>query len=302
MLLASSALVLTLLQQIEEASHAEPPVFQVETLLNTAGLLPAKDYAEQRSDFIKSALRITAAIRDQSSRDIFKAHAAHLLFAHDRPEAVRICREISGRQAISCWSIVDPLEGLRSIAYPKDRTEEEAKFLLEASTVLAAKDSTRAKEMLDKVQKQAEKKPAPKVKRKEAGPAIKAKMDRADRDEISDLERSLLFREVLEVSDTIEDFTDRMLHEGAIAVWFATKREEATASLTAAKLHKTFAEACKREDAQCDSIEGRADCSDNIDIFVQYMAEQKVDPAALRIRHPSLAARALVYKLKERFK
>ena len=52
-----------------------------------------------------------------------------------------------------------------------------------------------------------------------------------------------------------------------ILVWFAANREEATASLTAAKLHKTFAEACKCEDAQCDSIEGRAGCSDNIDVF-----------------------------------
>ena len=47
------------------------------------------------------------------------------------------------------------------------------------------------------------------------------------------------------------------------------------------------------------SIEGRAGCSDNIDGFAQYLAEQKMYPASLRIRHPSLAARAPVFKLKE---
>ena len=61
---------------------------------------------------------------------------------------------------------------------------------------------------------------------------------------------------------------------------FCANGEEAMASFTAAKLHKTFAEACKCEDAQCDSIEGRAGCSDTIDVFTQYLAEQKVDAAA----------------------
>ena len=153
MLLAASALVLT--------------------------LLPLTEYAAERRAFIASALRINAAIRDGRSQIDFQTRGAKLLAVQDRGEARRFCREIRGREAIPCWSVVDPPEGPR-----------------------------------------------------------------------------------------------------VIAVWFAANGEEATASLTAAKLHKTFAEACKCEDAQCDSIEGRAGCSDNIDGVAQYLAEQKVDAAA----------------------
>ena len=65
MLLAVSALVLSLLQQIEEASHAEPPVFQVETLLQTANLLPA---GPERRSILDAAIRANAAVRDTESR------------------------------------------------------------------------------------------------------------------------------------------------------------------------------------------------------------------------------------------
>jgi hypothetical protein len=299
MFLASSVLVLSLLQQIEEASHAEPPIFQVETLLSTARLLRPETYPNQRRAFIESALRINAAIRDEPSRITIKTNAAHLLAVQDRAEARRLCREIPVREAVRCWILVDPLEGLGAMAFPQDHTADEAKFLLSASEILAAADTARAMELMEKLAKRIAKKPPIKPKRTEVNPAIKRRMDRADRDDISDIERSLLFREVLDESDTIEDITERLIHQGAIAVWFAANREEATASLTAAKLHRTFADACKCEDAQCDSIEGRADCSSNIDSFVWYLAEQKVDPTALRIRHPSLAAHALVHKLKE---
>jgi hypothetical protein len=299
MLLAASALVLTLLQQIEEASHAEPPIFQVETLLATARLLPASGYATPRREFIDNALRAITGVRDERSRFRFQTDAAHLLFSQAPGEAARLCREIPGRASISCWSLVDPLEGIRAVAYAEEHSEAEAKFLVEASETLAAADKARADKLLAGL---AKKPAAKKVKRIPVSPVITKKMDRADDETVSDTERSRLFCEVLDESDSIEDITERLTHQAAIAAWFAGNREEATAALAAVKLHKTFAEACKCEDAQCDSIDGRAECSENIDFFAAFLAEQKIDPAVLRIRHPSLAARALVVKLKESLK
>ena len=68
------------------------------------------------------------------------------------------------------------------IAFPTDHSEEERKFLL------AAQNSERAKTILNNL---------PKPKRAAVSPAIKQKMDRADRDDISNVEKLLLFREVL---------------------------------------------------------------------------------------------------------
>ena len=299
MLLASSALVLTLLQQIEEASHAEPPIFQVETLLATAALLSAAAYPEPRREFIDNALRAISGVRDERSRYRFQTNAAHLLFIQAPGEAARLCREIPGRASIACWSLVDPVEGVRAIAYAGDDSEAEAKFLLEASEILATADNARAATLLGKLQQAGKTPTGKKPKRIPVSPAITKKMDRADDEAIGDAERSRLFREVLDESDSIEDITERLAHQAAITTWFAGNREEGTAALAAVKLHKTFAGVCKCEDAQCDSIEGRAECSENIDFFVAFLAEQKIDPAVLRIRHPSLAARALVVKLKE---
>lgn len=287
MLLAATVLVLSLLQRIEEASHAEPPIFQVETLLQTAKVLEG----EQRERFVASALRANAAVRDEESRYTFQMEAAWLL---DKPAAAELCREIRGVMAARCWARVDALEGVRVLSY------FELDLRGEASEILAAKDAERAAAMLGKWQKRG---PAVAKKKPVAVPAeIEAKMARAEEGSISDAERSRVLREVMEASETILDPTERLMHEGLITGWFAENREEATAALAAAKLHRTFASICQCEDGQCDSIQGRAECSENVDAFAEFLAEKKIDPAVLRIRHPSLAARALVVKLKEALK
>lgn len=63
------------------------------------------------------------------------------------------------------------------IVFPTDHSETERKFLL------AAQNSERAKTILNNLPKPVQKKPV-------------EKMDRADRDDISDVEQLLLFREV----------------------------------------------------------------------------------------------------------
>lgn len=302
MMLAAAALVAGLLQQIEEASHAEPPVFQVETLLGTARLLAGEDHAGERRGMIQAAVRAMAAVRDEESRQLFLTEAAFLLAPQDRAEARRLCGEARLPGAIKCWLVIDPLAGLRLASYPKDYSEAETQFRMAASQVLAEQDSKRAAEMLEKLEKQQREAPVVKPKLPGASPAIKAKMDRADRDDVADVEKSRLLREVLEESGSIEDVTDRMMHQAVITAWFAANREEGTATLAAAMLHETFAAACRCEDGQCDSVAGRADCSENIDTFVEYLAENQIDPAVLRIRHPSLAARVLVHQLKEMLK
>jgi hypothetical protein len=291
MILAASVLVMALLQQIEEASHAEPPIFQVETLLQTAEVVSG----EERRRFVEGALRANAAVRDGASREVYVTRAAHLLLKDDVAEAGRLCRGLTGRAGTRCWIPVDVLEGVRTLSY-------EGEFKLEASEVLARRDLERGAALL---KKWTEKTATPVVKRAklaEAGPEIKKKMDRAEAKGVSDAERSRLLREVMEVTESIEDPTDRLFHEAVIAAWFAENREEGTAALAAGKLHKTFAAVCRCEDGQCDSITGRAECSENIDLFAEYLAEKKIDHAGLRIRHPSLAARALVVRLKEALK
>lgn len=290
MLLAVSALVLSLLQQIEEASHAEPPVFQVETLLQTANLLPA---GPERRSILDAAIRANTAVRDTESRAAFQTAVVRLLVKQDAPAAARLCRELEGPPSVRCWMLVDEQEAVRRLSYI-------AEWHAEASLVLTS--GTGARALLEKWEKK-QRPPAP-PKKKEAGPKpeITRKMDRVDKDDVPDLEKSRLLREVMEESDAIEDITERLMHQGFITAWFAAHNEEGTSALAAVKLHKTFAETCRCEDGQCDSIAGRADCSDNIDFFVEYLAEQKIDPAILRIRHPSLAARALVVQLKEALK
>mgnify|MGYP003331101909 CR=1 FL=1 len=119
---------------------------------------------------------------------------------------------------------------------------------------------------------------------------------------VTDAEKSLLFRRVIDISDDISDLTERMMHQGFIAAWYAAHGEEAVAARAAAMSHKTFDLACKCEDIQCDSLEERADCSDMIDTFAKHLHDNQVDYASLRIRHPSLAARTLIVKLKEALK
>lgn len=325
MILAASALVLALLQQIEEASFAEPPVFQVSTLLSATELLPPDRYPDERFGLIQSAVRANAAIRDPRSRYVFLTNAATLLAAQDREEARRFCREIPAEAASRCWSRVDPLEGLRAAvfpgrevlelvtanpellgpllaAFPDKPSKEQAHVLREAAKLAAPHNAALAAEALETLRRAAiaeDRTPPEKKKDIPVSAEIREKMDRADNEALPASEKSALYRAVLDASGSIDGLEDRLAHQGFIAAWFAGNGEESTAALAAAMLQKTFAEACRCEDAQCDSIEGRAGCSDNIDTFVEYLAEQKIDPAALRIRHPSLAARVLVRKLKE---
>ncbi len=297
MMLAAAITVVALLEQIERASHAEPPVFQVETLLMTAERLPVEKYGSERREFLVAARRVSAAVRDEASRAVFQIGAARLMAMQDKEEAAQWCREMTGEAAVRCWGPVDALEGARALQALEKRDELQAA----ARDAVAAGDEKAAEAVLGKWQKQA--KPLVEQKKKEkpkpVGRAVKERMDRIDEDDTTDVERSRLLREVMDLSETIEDVSERLVHEGVIAAWFAEHREEATAALAAAKLHRTFADVCQCEDGQCDSIAGRAECSENIDYFVEYLAERKVDPAALRIRHPSLAARALLQQLKE---
>lgn len=268
MLLETSALVLSLLQDIEAASHAEPPVFQMETLLETARLLPAGTYGKQRREFLESAVRLNAGIHDEASRYLFLTEVALLLTTQDAEEAGRLCRQIPAESAKRCWEGVDPEEGKRLPAAAPQKQKPKAKE-------------------------------PEKPKQARVPAALQAKMNRSEDESLPATTRSQLYREVLDESESIADPLERLMNQGYIAAWFAAQREEATAALAAAKLQKSFAEFCRCEDVQCDSVEGRADCSELVSDFVEYLAQKKIDPAVLAIRHPTVAARVLVYKLKE---
>ena len=65
---ASATLILRLLQQVEEAARAEPPLFQIETLLQTAELLPPKSFPDPRREILVELGRLLPSIRHPESR------------------------------------------------------------------------------------------------------------------------------------------------------------------------------------------------------------------------------------------
>lgn len=331
MLLAATAL-LALLDQIEQAASAEPPLFQVETLLQAADVL---DDTTHRRRFLDGALAAMSGLRHEPSRYTFQAAAAKLLSRDDFEEAARLCRQIpvAQRAKSRCWQflierrkvyeealqdgayylpsivkVVDTrLMSLLMTSFPKrDPSYDDVQLLRQCAKAVAAFNPALADEALallpeklPEAPKRAPPKPPPV---NDALAIAKPLMDRADADGTTDAEKSLLFRRVIDISDDISDLTERMMHQGFIAAWYAAHGEEAVAARAAAMSHKTFELACKCEDIQCDSLEERADCSDMIDTFAKHLHDNQVDYASLRIRHPSLAARTLIVKLKEALK
>jgi len=335
MLLAATAL-LALLDQIEQAASAEPPLFQVETLLQAADALT--DSAHRRR-FLDGALAAISGLRHEPSRYAFQAGAARLMARDDFEEATRLCRQIPAVHSAKsrCWVfLIDHSKGQRKLyeealqdgayylpsivkivdtrlmsllmtEFPRrDPSYADVQLLQQCAKAVAASNPALAEEalaLLPKKLPEAPKRAPPKPKpANDTLPVVKPLMDRADEESVTDAERSRLFRRVLDISDDIADINERMMHQGAIAAWYAAHGEEAVGARAASMLHKTFELACKCEDIQCDSLEERADCSDSIDTFAEFLHEQQVDYAALRIRHPSLAARTLIVKLKEAVK
>jgi len=328
MLLAATAL-LALLDQIEQAASAEPPLFQVETLLQAADALT--DTAHRRR-FLDGALAAISGLRHEPSRYAFQAGAARLMARDDFEEATRLCRQIPAAQKAKsrCWVfLIDHSKGQRNLyeealqdgayylpsivkivdtrlmsllmtEFPRrDPSYEDLQLLQQCAKAVAESNPALAEEALALLPKKLPEAPKP---ANDTLPVVKPLMDRADEESVTDAERSRLFRRVLDISDDIADINERMMHQGAIAACYAAHGEEAVGARAASMLHKTFELACKCEDIQCDSLEERADCSDSIDTFAEFLHEQQVDYAALRIRHPSLAARTLIVKLKEAVK
>ena len=95
-MLAEAALILALLERIEQASHAEPPVFQIATLIESARVLPIKDFGPRRREFLEQARRISAAVTHEPSRAVFQIETAHLMKMQDPDEAARWCRQLRG--------------------------------------------------------------------------------------------------------------------------------------------------------------------------------------------------------------
>lgn len=336
MLLAASAtLILRLLQQVEEAARAEPPLFQIETLLQTAELLPPKSFPHPRREILIELGRLLPSIRHPESRYSLTARLAAAWATQDRAEALRQCPTIPAEAAAPCWdrlsqilpdrraiillglragalvpSALDlikaqPAEGAEPLfllmrAYPTNPTLAQRQLLHSAALALATHNAGLAAEAQALLGPPLPDPPPFKLAKPVPTPAaITQKMDLADADATSKPEISRLFREVLAAADDIPDIQDRMLHQAAIAIWFAENNEEATASNAASLLHATFAATCKCEDVQCDSLVGRRECSDNIDAFVKLLREKNVDPAVLRLRHPSVAARNALFALQE---
>jgi hypothetical protein len=337
MLLAATAL-LALLDQIEQAASAEPPLFQVETLLQAADALTDPTH---RRRFLDGALGAMGGLRHEPSRYTYQAAAAKLMSRDDFEGAARLCRQIPAAQEAKsrCWKFliesshsqehrhlyeealqdgayllpsivkfVDTrLMSLLMASFPRrNPSYEDVQLLQRCAKAVAGWNPALAEEALallpeklPDAPKRTPPKPAPV---NDALPIVKPLMDRADDESATDAERSRLFRRVLDISDDIANLTERMMHQGAIAAWYASHGEEAVAARAAAMLHKTFELACRCEDIQCDSLPDREDCSDSIDTFAAFLLDNKVDYTSLRIRHPSLAARTLIVKLKEALK
>ncbi|MCX6607324.1 MAG: hypothetical protein NTV52_27585 [Acidobacteria bacterium] len=332
---ASATLILRLLQQVEDAAHIEPPLFQIETLLQTAALLPPKTYSQPRREILAEITRLLPSIRHPESRHVLTTRLAAAWAPQDRAEALRLCSEIPAAAATQCWDRLtqvlpdkravillglragalvpaavdlikaEPAEGAEPLsllmrAHPPDPPPAQRKLLHSAALALAPHNAALAAEALALLGPPLPEPPPTKNPKPAPTPAaITQKMDLADAETTTKPEISRLFREVLTVADQIPDLQERMLHQAVIAIWFAENNEEAAASNAASLLHATFAATCQCEDVQCDSLVGRRECSDNIDAFVKLLREKKVDPAVLRLRHPSIAARNALFALQE---
>jgi len=117
LLAASAALILRLIQQVEEAARAEPPLFQIETLLQTAELLPPNTYSGPRRELLIELGQLLPTIRHAPSRYILTSRLAAAWAPQDRTEALRLCPEIPATAAAPCWDrLVQVLPDKRAVA------------------------------------------------------------------------------------------------------------------------------------------------------------------------------------------
>ena len=112
------------------------------------------------------------------------------------------------------------------------------------------------------------------------------------REDLSTSQREALAAEALDEARKI-DVTDgsRLFAFSMLAHDFSKRGDHTHAARAAKLMAESFMAVCKCDDTSCDSLEGREDCAEMVDMFVDYMEEESLTPDDLALSHPSLSSR-----------
>jgi hypothetical protein len=119
----------------------------------------------------------------------------------------------------------------------------------------------------------------------------------ADRESITEAQRAMAYEDALPLTEKLKNGEDRLAAQATIMAYHLTHGNPAKSLMASQMLTDSFAYVCRCESATCDSLEGRKDCADYIDIFVEFIDNKGIAAQVLRIDHPSLRTRVLLREL-----
>lgn len=118
------------------------------------------------------------------------------------------------------------------------------------------------------------------------------------RDDFSELQQGMIAVEAMAASEKMDRTDgDRLMVYSMLARDFSKRGDRRHAERAARLLAESFTAVCRCEDASCDSLEGREDCAEVIESFVEYLEVEGVPVEDLNIQHPSLSARLALREL-----
>lgn len=324
-----------LAERLEEVSRGQTPLAHIDTLLAAADVLPPED---TRLHLVETAVTLLSAVRAEEPRYYYLATAARLLAPIDRVEAERICLRLPPRATPDwrddyrgrCWEHVAKsardrrgtvLKGLHTGAFhipaalemiqaaPADGAEILQAMMTSFPGANASVDDVAMMEKAYRTvapfnlglaieaalrldQAPPPPKPAP------APPKEPERPDRAEellrlieQSNLPPAEKSTHLVRVLELTQRTKDLTRRLQMQTQLAARFAAEGATGAATKALDLLHASLG-------ARCD---GEA-CLESVDALVDYIAANGIQPADLRVRDASLAARLLLRELREQAK
>jgi hypothetical protein len=324
-----------LIDRIEQTSRLQAPLAHIDTLISTAELLPVdKAYGRRRRELLDSAISLLGSVQDVESRYFYLNGAAQLLVIQDREEAEEICKRIPVRQSSRwrtdyrgrCWQRLvqadgnDPetlLRGLRTgafqmpgaldliaadplhggeilqammTAFPgRHAGPEDAALLDKASRLVAPFNLALAQEAARRLRDVPRPSPAAVEEDAESFTGDQRAEEAfrlADDLSLPPGVRSNRMARVLPLTYRMDNLARRLQLQGYLAAWFTAEGSTGLAAESSEALHQTLNTMCKD-----------VDCLESVDAFVEFLAKQGIDPENLRVRHPSLLARLLLYEL-----
>jgi hypothetical protein len=327
-----------LLDRLEQTSRTQAPLAHIDTLLSAAELLPnserrlellqsavsllggvanedaryfywsaaahllaAQDFGEAEQLCLRIPARQSAAWRaDYRGRcwQFLAQRAAQR--ASDRRTVVLRGLQAGAFHIPAAVELIagDPAEGAEILqamitAYPaRLATVEDFALLDKASRLVAPFNLGLAREAAIRLRQS----PAPRAPKADDEPAATAGPERAEElfsyaDDLSlpPGERSTRLLKALDATPRMKNTGRRLQLQAYLTAWFTAEGATGTATKAAELLHTTLEQFCPDEKTLPE-----------IDGLVDFLAENRIDPENLRVRHPALGARLLLRELRER--